>query len=60
MSSEAYEEAIEYLNAAIENESMLQLSHYSRGISGLMIENYDAEIILGDLAFAAKYEGAGC
>lgn len=57
MSSEAYEEAIEYLNTAIENESMLQLSHYSRGISGLMIENYDAEIILGDLAFAAKYEG---
>ncbi len=58
MSSGAYIEAIEYLNTAIENESMLQLSHYSRGISGLMIENYDAEIILGDLAFAAKYEGA--
>jgi hypothetical protein len=37
---------------------MLQLSHYSRGVSGLMTENYDTKTVLGDLAFAAEYVGS--
>jgi tetratricopeptide (TPR) repeat protein len=58
MSNGAYAEAIEYLDTSIENESMLQLSHYSRGVSGLMTENYDTKTVLGDLAFAAEYVGS--
>lgn len=58
MSDGSYAEAMEYLDASIENESMLQLSHYSRGISGLMIENYDAEKVRDDLVFAAEYIGS--
>lgn len=58
MSREAYPEAVESFNAAIDQGSMLQLSHYSRGISGLMIDNYDTALLLGDLTYAAEYSGS--
>lgn len=58
MSNEAYSEAVEFLSVSIEKGSMLQLSRYSRGISGLMIKGYDLVQAKEDLKFAAEYAGS--
>lgn len=57
MSREAYREAVESFTAAIEAESMLQHSHYSRGVCMIMVDG-SVQAALEDLQFASEYSGA--
>lgn len=57
MSREAYPEAVESFTAAIDAGSMLQHSHYSRGVCRIMADG-SAQAALEDLRFASEYTGA--
>ena len=57
MSREAYREAVESFTAAIDAGSMLQHSHYSRGVCRIMADG-SAQAALEDLRFASEYTGA--
>ena len=56
MSREAYAEAVDNLTVAVDSGSLIQLSRYSRGVCGLMIEGYDLELAVEDIVFAAEYD----
>ncbi len=55
MSREDYPAAAETLTVSIERSSMVQLSLYSRGVCGLVIEGYDLNLVVSDLQQAAQY-----
>ena len=57
MAREGYEEAVESFTAAIEAGTMLQHSHYSRGVC-LIMAGGSTETALEDLLFASEYTGA--
>jgi tetratricopeptide (TPR) repeat protein len=56
MSREAYTDAVANLTVAVDSGSLIQLSRYSRGVCGLMIEGYDLELAVEDIVFAAEYD----
>ena len=58
MAQEEYEKAVESFTKAIDGNSMMQLSYYSRGVCGLMIEEYDYQKALDDLKQTEVYNGA--
>ncbi len=54
---ENYEAASEDYSRAIEEEILLQLSHYGRGVAEMMTQEPDIEQALNDLEYAADYRG---
>lgn len=54
---EHYDAAAEDYTRAIEENVLLQLSHYGRGVAEMMTEEPDIEQALNDLIFAADYDG---